>query len=92
VDNEEFAAWVQSLVQQRRLATEEANDVLEQRRLFDEQRSIIEAEYDGSVVGLVAGERIACRTTAELLDSAAANFGARLVYFEPIGRASWLVG
>ncbi len=91
MDSEVFAAWIRSLVQLRRLANEEANDILEQRRLFDEQRSIIEAEFDGSVVGLVAGQRIARQTTTELLDSAAADFGRRQVYFEPIGRASWLV-
>lgn len=91
MDSEEFVAWVQSLVQQGRLNPEGANDVLEQRRLFDQQRSIIETEFNGSVVGIVAGEQIVRQTTTELLDFAAASFEGRLVYFEPIGRASWLV-
>jgi hypothetical protein len=91
VTYEEFAAWIQSLVQQGRLTGSGANDVLEQRRLFDQQRSNIETEFDGSVVGVVAGERITRRTTAELLDAASADFSGRLVYFEPIGRASWII-
>jgi hypothetical protein len=87
VTYEEFAAWIRSLVQQGRLAESDASDILEQRRLFDEQRSIIEAEFDGAVVGIVAGERITRHTTAELLDAARAGFSGRLVYFEPIGRS-----
>jgi hypothetical protein len=91
VDSEAFALWVRSLVQERRLTNDEADDILEQRRLFDEQRSIIEAEFDGSVIGLVSGQRIARRTMTELLDLAAVDFRGRQVYFEPMGRASWLV-
>ena len=87
---EEFAAWIRALVDEGRLAAYDGDDVLEQRRLFDSQRPVIEVEFDGAVVGMVAGERIVRRQTSALLDAAAEAHTGRLVYFEPIGQGSWV--
>lgn len=81
----EFAQWTESLVEERQLTREQAEDVREQRRLFDEERATIELEFAGRIVGFVARERLVSDRVVTLLDEAVSAYEGRQVYFEPIG-------
>ena len=84
---DELRDWLFLLVEQRRLTTVRADDLLEQRRRFDELREILESDPPGRVVGVVAGEVVPDDDVSSLLDRCREMFGDRPVYFEPIRSA-----
>jgi hypothetical protein len=68
-----------------RLAEYQVADLLAQRRLFDDNRRLIESEFRLKAVGYVASERRAADSVRALLDVAARLFPGRMLYFETIG-------
>ena len=60
-------------------------EIFAQRRFFESRRRLIEARYEGQVVGACAGQLIAAATVHEVFDEAERRFPGRLVYFEPVG-------
>lgn len=86
MNEQEFLSWLQTLLRERRLTREQVNDLRQQRELFDAERQMIEAEFQGRAVGYVAGERWVQDCVPDLLDRVAEVFrGSRQLYFEPIG-------
>jgi hypothetical protein len=83
--HEEFASWLRDEVGSERMTQPEMNDLLHQKELFENSRSIIEAENNRRVVGYVADQRWVADSTHGLIDSAKARFPDRMIYFEPIG-------
>lgn len=79
---EEFQQWLRQLVSEGRLQLDEYEDLLEQRRLFDDKRSIIERDHPGTVVGFVRGHKIVAATAQDLL-SEADTYGGQ-IYYEDI--------
>jgi hypothetical protein len=82
---EEFVAWLGQEFLQGRLQEYQVGDLLVQRRLFDENRSVLESEFRNRAVGYVANERQIADSVGPLLDLAAEAFPSRMLYFEPIG-------
>lgn len=80
---EELQSWLLALAEQGRFERDEVDDLLRQRRLFDENRSMIEEQYQQRVVGYVANELVFGDRITEVLDRARST--GRLVYFEPVG-------
>lgn len=78
---EEFEQWLSSLVRGGRLEPGEYDELVLQRRLFDQNRARIEAEFPGRVVGYIAGNEVIGDSVPELL-AAAQRFSGQ-VYFEP---------
>lgn len=85
----EFVEWIQRLASEDRLTQAQADDIIEQRRMFDEHRQMLEAEYRGLVVGYCARERLVGESVTGVLDHARETFKRRrLVYFEVVGPAA----
>ena len=83
---DEFTQWTRALTVEGRLSPEQADDVLQQRRRFDNQRQMIENEFPGRVVGFVADELVADDEAPAMLDRVMERFGLeRQLYFEWIG-------
>lgn len=80
---EEFSTWLTELVEEGGLQPDEREDLLEQRRLFDQERSLIQREFPGLVVGFVEGNRVYSSSVTELLDTAEHFFHGQ-IYFEPV--------
>lgn len=83
--SEEFVIWLRVEVGNQRMTESEMNDLLEQKRLFDDERSIIESKYYRRVVGYIAGHRRVANGIHQLIDGAKAQFPDKMIYFEPIG-------
>lgn len=77
---DEFAKWMSALVEERRLAREAANELIDARRGFDQQRERLLNEYQGRVVGVAGSEVLHAGSVTEILAMAQAM--DRLVYFE----------
>lgn len=82
---DEYIAWVKSLGQAEQLCTEQVNDAIHQRLLFDARREAIEKDYGGLAVGMVGDELIYDSSVTSLLDKARSNYPGRMMYFEPVG-------
>lgn len=83
--HDEFVRWLEDEVRSERMTEFEMRDLLEQKRLFDAERSIIEIEFAGKIVGYVAGQRRITTTLHELIDPAKDELQDKMIYFEPIG-------
>jgi len=82
---EEFVTWVESLINRGRLRPEQAQDLIRQRELFDQERSRIEAEFGGYVVGFLDEELVVETGVLTLLTLALERArGERQLYFEPV--------
>jgi hypothetical protein len=84
VTTDEFERWLSVLVGEGRLDFGQAEDLLAQRRRFDDERERLTAEYHDTVIGFVAGSMLVADSVGQLLEEAR-GFDGRLVYFEPIG-------
>jgi len=80
VTAEEFAGWLNSLVEQRRLERGAANELVEARRVFDQQREQLFVTSPSRVIGVAAGEVLHADSVPELL--ATTREMGSLVYFE----------
>jgi hypothetical protein len=81
----EFRAWLHAEVRSGRMTERQRDDLLEQKQLFDQNRSEIEARYQHQVVGYVGGN---CQIGAKVQDLFAAaheSYPGRMVYLEPVG-------
>jgi hypothetical protein len=85
VNFEEFAAWLGEEMREGRLEEYQVADLLAQRLMFDERRSMIESEFRRQAVGYIANDLQAAGSVAALLDQTARAFPDRMLYFEPIG-------
>lgn len=101
MNREQFEAWLTSLVVERTLTSEQADDLARQRQLFDERRDTltrsiaISDDIDGLVeeanlppgvvVGFHADELITAPSVQSILAIAKERQPERMVYFEPIG-------
>jgi len=88
MDVESFVRWVyEDFFEDVVTATArgQAEDLIQQRRLFDENRQVIEAEYRLRVTGYIADRLRVAETAAELLDQVIDEFPGRMLYFEPVG-------
>jgi len=83
--HQKFKQWMLDEVKNRRMTEEQMTDLLEQKTSFDANRTRIERQFWGQVVGFVSGQMQVGRTVHEVLDKANAHFPNRIVYFEPIG-------
>jgi hypothetical protein len=85
MNHQEFVAWTKALEEEGRLTSEQATDVRHQRSLFNDERTTIQREFAGLIVGFVAGHRLIADSTAALLDEAADLYGvSRQIYFEAV--------
>ena len=80
-----FAGAVDGPEQAADLLRQRADDLIRQRRHFDENRQFLEAEYYQRVAGYVADHLRVADTTGQLLDLAQNESPGRMLYFEPIG-------
>jgi hypothetical protein len=81
----EFIQWLDDEVAGNRMALSQRHDLFNQKRFFDNQRSMIEREYRNRVVGFVDGQiRVAAEIHA-LLKASRTDFPGKMIYFEPIG-------
>ena len=86
MNEQEFLNWLEALLGERRLTPEQTDDLRRQRELFDAERQVIEAEFQGRAVGYIADEQWVQDCVPDLLDRAVRVFGgSRQLYFEPIG-------
>lgn len=86
MSEQEFLNWLENLRGDRKLTHQQVNDLRRQRELFDAERQMIEAEFQGRAVGYIADERWVEDCVPDLLDRAVGIFGgSRQLYFEPIG-------
>jgi hypothetical protein len=83
--HEEFATWLEDEVKGNRMTFTQQQDLLNQKKLFDSQRTLIQHEFVGQIVGYVAGQRRSAPKIHELLDKSNAQFPGSMVYFEPVG-------
>jgi len=81
----EFAAWLRREVEEGHLLQSQMNDLLVQRTIFDNSRSLLESEFRMRAVGFVAGQRQVADSVGELLDGARKSFPSQMLYFETIG-------
>lgn len=81
----EFRDWLQAEVLSGRMTLQQRDDLLEQKRHFDSNRTEIERQFPHQVVGYVSGMRKVGATAQELLAEAQRSYPSRMVYFEPIG-------
>jgi hypothetical protein len=81
----EFAEWLEAEVADNRMTTGQQQDLLDQKRIFENQRSIIEEQYRYQIVGIVAGQLRVGREVHALLGESKMQFPGRMIYFEPIG-------
>ena len=81
----EFRDWLEAEVLGGHMTVEQRDDLLEQKRHFDLQRSEIEQQFPHLVVGYVSGTRTVGANVQELLAQAQQSYPKRMVYFEPIG-------
>jgi hypothetical protein len=80
---EEFVAWIRGLAERGHLTWEQAEDVIRQRALFDEQRSMLEVEYAGLAIGFIADQLVVRPGVGPLLNAARnSSQGERQLYFE----------
>ena len=82
---EEFADWLRTECWEGRLTLIQAADVLAQRRLFDDNRAMLEAEFPHRTVGYIANQLHTAGSVGTLLDVATARSEPRMLYFESIG-------
>jgi len=85
VDTEEFEAWLHQELGADRIDASQVDDLLQQRRLFDESRMVIESEYLGQVIGFVADHLEVAESASELLNRAEEIYPGRMLYFESVG-------
>ena len=85
----EFRARLDEEVTVGRMTEKERDDLLDQKRVFDEHLppgdTSLRREFQGRIVGYVAGERRIDWEIHKLLDSAKETYPGRMIYFEPIG-------
>ena len=81
----EFVQWLDNEVDGNRITSEQRQDLIDQKRIFEVQRRLIEQEHRYKIVGFVAGERRVAQEIHALLDTSKAQFPSRMIYFEPIG-------
>jgi hypothetical protein len=86
VSEAEYRARLEKNVREGRMTAAQRDDVLEQKRLFDEHRAEIEKQYHFRVVGYVNGVCEVGSTVHEVLNKAQERFPGRMVYFEPVGK------
>ena len=85
---EELIAWLREEQQARRLSAFQADEVIAQRRQFDQDRKWLGSEFDGKVVGYVADNRIV-EDSVTLLLARAREYEGHMMYFEPVGRGTF---
>lgn len=81
----EFQDWLQAEVMSGRMTLRQRDDLIEQNRLFDANRTEIERQFPHQGVGYVSGARKVGATAQELLVEAQRSYPSRMVFFEPIG-------
>jgi hypothetical protein len=83
--HEEFVGWLAEEFNNERLPESDMADLLRQKQLFDNNRSTIETEYEGHIVGYVAGDLRVADGIHQLIDEAKERFPDNMIYFEPVG-------
>ncbi len=81
----DFREWLNDEVAHERMTTTQRDDLLEQKKHFDANRSQIEMQHPSRVVGYVAGCVEVTDTVQELFQKARTSYPDKMVYFEPIG-------
>lgn len=82
---EEFVAWLVRELGAGMIEELQVADLIAQRTLFDQQRTMIEQEFRMRVAGYVANQLRSGSTIRELVSHAQNEFPGRMIYFEPIG-------
>jgi hypothetical protein len=83
--HEEFQDWLIDEVVHQRMTTGQMNDLLEQKALFDSNRTMIELEFRWRVVGYVDNQRRVEDDVHKLLETSDYHNRGKMVYFEPVG-------
>lgn len=83
--HEEFVDWLNNEVAGNRVTSRQRDDLLEQKDLFDKQRTLLQQQFRNQIVAYVNGNRLTGGEIHELLNGAKANFPGHMIYFEPIG-------
>jgi hypothetical protein len=83
--DQDFVKWLAGEVSSRRLAQSQMDDLLEQKKHFDRNRSAIQAKHKSRIVGYVNGEMLVSGDLHDLLRKAEARFPGRMAYFEAVG-------
>jgi hypothetical protein len=81
----EFAQWLNDEVEANRITGGQRDDLLSQKALFENQRTLIEQSYRNQIVGFVGGIMQVALDIHVLLESSKSQFPGRTIYFEPIG-------
>jgi hypothetical protein len=87
MEYQDYARWLDELVEQGRLPPEDREAFLEQRQLFDEAREQIESDYMGLVVGFHRHELVSASSRAELFASTIEVSDA-VLYYEAVPQRS----
>jgi hypothetical protein len=83
--HEQFRQWLDDEVLSGRMSVQRQSDLLSQKAWFDVQRTMIEREYRGRVVGCANKTLYVEDTVHNVLFAAHATDPDAMVYFEPIG-------
>ena len=83
--NEQFKAWLASEVTENRMSQAQMDDLLQQKQIFDENRTPLQEQYKGRVVGYANRRLFLAQNVHLLLDDVKRLAPGSLVYFEPIG-------
>ena len=81
----EFLRWLDNEVRARRLSPKQRDDLVTQKRAFDNDRALIMQQFANQVVGYSGRTQIVGNTVHDVLDQAKRALPDRMVYFEPIG-------
>ena len=85
MEHGEFERQLLDEVESGQMTIQQMRDLIEQKRRFDAERAAIEEQFQGCVVGFVAGQIEVGKTLHEVLDHAKSHFPNNMVYFEPVG-------
>lgn len=81
----EFTQWLDDEVAGNRITRLQQQDLLQQKRTFENQRTLIEQDYRNQIVGFVADQLRVSRDIHELISMCKEQYPKRMIYFEPIG-------
>lgn len=81
----EFIQWLAGEVQSERMTQNEMDELISQKELFEENRSMIETHFSRRVVGYVDGNLMNDERIHGLIDRANEKSPGKMIYFEPIG-------
>lgn len=83
--NAEYESWLEQELQAGRIDEFDADDLREQRSLFEERRGEITDDFPNRVVGFVAGEMLVHPNEENFVRAAEVLWPGKKYYFETVG-------